>query len=62
MLSWEELMLLNKRLTGHAFLKFLNDAKVLPGVITIENFEDLSQRIVVINQLEFAEEDTYKRP
>jgi chromate transport protein ChrA len=36
MLSWDEIVLLNKRLSSHSFLKFLNEAKVLPGVITIE--------------------------
>ena len=49
MLTWQEIVLLNKRITNYSVIKFLNDARILPGTISIENYEDMAQRIVVLS-------------
>lgn len=52
MLTWEEIAMLNKKLSTFSFINLLADANMITSTkITIEMFEDYMSRILVINKI-----------
>ena len=48
LLDWSELALHNKKMNSFGLIKFLKEAEILPHLLSIEHFEDLMIKILVI--------------
>ena len=47
MLDWEQLVILNKKMSSPSILRLLKDTRILGIQLTIEALEDIISRIVV---------------
>lgn len=46
MLDWDELELLNKKMTTFSMVRFLKEAEIIPNLIGIETYKDIMSKMV----------------
>ncbi len=59
MLDWEELELLNKKMSTFSMVRFLKEAEIVPNLIGIETYKEIMSKMVpYVNNKEY---DFYNR-